>query len=154
MPIHSRADLLQWAHAYVELWNAGEKQAWIDNWRRVGPGEFRMLDPVGTPEKLGFQHCCVDSWDLFQDRVKFEHHDGIVMVNGNEVAWVLENHITTDGQAHTAISIETFRFEEDGSVVIRTWYHVPQRDESELGEMFQTYLPDRQAASAGGEVTS
>ena len=40
-----------------------------------------------------------------------------------------------------AISFETFRFEEDGSVVIRTWYKVPHRDETELGEMFQTYLP-------------
>lgn len=141
MPIPSRAELLQWARSYVELWNAGDKQAWIDNWRRVGPGEFRMLDPVGTPEKLGFDHCCVDSWDLFQKRVKLEHHDDIVLVNGNEVAWVLENHITTDGETHMAISIETFRFEEDGSVAIRTWYRVPERNETELGEMFQSYLP-------------
>lgn len=113
-----------------------------------------MLDPVGTPEKVGFQHCCVDSWDLFQGRVKFEHHNGIVMVNGNEVAWVLENHITTDGRTRAAISIETFRFEEDGSVVIRTWYEVPQPDETELGEMFETYLPDRPSGSGGRGVTS
>jgi hypothetical protein len=143
VPIPSRAELLQWARAYVTTWNAGDRQGWIDNWRRVAPGEFRMLDPVGTPEKHGFQSCALDSWDLFQERVKFKHHDDIVLVNGNEVAWVLENHITTDGETSMAISIETFRFEEDGSVVIRTWYKVPRPDASELGEMFETYLPGR-----------
>jgi len=141
VPIPSRAELLKWAHDYVVLWNAGDEQGWVDNWRQYGTGEFRMLDPVGTPEKVGFEHCCLDSWKLFQSRVRFKHHNDIVLVNGNEVAWVLENHITTDGETHMAISVETFRFEEDGSVVIRTWYKVPQRDETELGEMFQNYLP-------------
>ena len=143
MPIPSRAELLQWARNYVDLWNAGDKQGWIDNWRKVGPGEFRMLDPVGTPEKHGFDHCAGDSWELFQARVKFKHHNDIVLVNGNEVAWVLENHITTDGETNMAISIETFRFEEKGDVVIRTWNKVPRPDDSELGEMFEEYLPGR-----------
>jgi hypothetical protein len=39
------------------------------------------------------------------------------------------------------LSIETYRFEADGSVVIRTYYRVPARTDGELGEMFQTYLP-------------
>ena len=63
-------------------------------------------------------------------------------MNGNEVAWALENHLTVDGEEMVALSIETYRFEEDGSVVIRTYYNVPQRDDTELGEMFQTYLPE------------
>ena len=143
MPIPSRAELLQFAKAYVDTWNAGDREAWVRNWQAVTNGQgFRMLDPVGTPEKTGFKECCEDSWDLFQARVKFKHHNDIVLVNGNELAWVLENHITTDGHTHMGISIETFRFEEDGSVMIRTWYKVPQKNESELGEMFQTYLPE------------
>jgi len=141
MPIPTRPELLEWARNYVELWNAGDKEAWIANWKKVATGEFRMLDPVGTPEKTGFQHCCVDSWDLFQGRVKFRHGDDAVFVNGNEVAWLLENHIETDGKKSKALSIETYRFEEDGSVVVRTYYKVPARDDTELGEMFQTYLP-------------
>ena len=40
------------------------------------------------------------------------------------------------------MSIETYRFEDDGSVVIRTYYKVPERGADELGEMFQTYLPE------------
>lgn len=142
MPIPSKAQLKQFAKDYVALWNAGDREAWLRNWRSVCPGEFTMLDPVGTPEKRGFKECCEDPWELFNGRVEFKHHDDIVMVNGNELAWVLENRITTDGRTITGYSIETFRFEEDGSVVIRTWYEVPDRDPSELGDMFQTYLPE------------
>src|SRR5262245_45467286 len=57
MPVPSRAQLLKWADGYVELWNAGDKLAWEQNWRDVAPGEFRMLDPVGTPERRGFEAC-------------------------------------------------------------------------------------------------
>ena len=35
--------LLNWANNYPKLWNAGDKQAWVDNWRSVATGEFRML---------------------------------------------------------------------------------------------------------------
>ena len=135
-------ELKRWAENYTRLWNAGDKQAWIDNYRKVGPGHYRMLDPVGTPEKVGFQHCCVDSWDLFQPSVRFRVVPGSLFICGNEVAWLLENHITTDGRTTVALSIETYRFEADGSVSIRTWYRIPQRDSSELGRVFQTYLPE------------
>lgn len=142
MPTPTREQLQQWADDYVALWNAGDKQAWIENWRRVAPGDFRMLDPVGTPEKRGFEHCAVDSWELFQKRVRFRIVPGTLFICGNEVAWLLENSITTDGKTVAAKSIETYRFEPDGSVVIRTYYVVPERDRSEMGEMFQTYLPE------------
>jgi len=133
--------LRAWAEDYVALWNAGDKEGWVRNWRSVAPGEFRMLDPVGTPEKRGFEECALQSWDLFQARVKFKVADGTLFICGNEVAWLLENHITTDGRSTVGLSIETYRFEADGSVVIRTYYRVPARTDGELGEMFQTYLP-------------
>ena len=58
-----------------------------------------------------------------------------------KVAWLLENHITHDGKKTVGFSIETYRFEPDGSVVIRTYYRVPARTDDELGEMFKQYLP-------------
>jgi hypothetical protein len=58
MPVPSQQQLREWAERYVALWNAGDKEGWIRNWRSVAPGEFRMLDPVGTPEKRGFERCC------------------------------------------------------------------------------------------------
>ena len=137
----TRQQLQDWAKNYVALWNAGDRDAWARNWRSVAPGDFRMLDPVGTPEKRGFEHCALDSWDLFQKRVKFRIVDGTLFICGNEVAWTLENSITADGKTHAALSIETYRFEPDGSVVIRTYYKVPERTQDELGQMFQTYLP-------------
>ena len=38
-------------------------------------------------------------------------------------------------------SIETYRFEPDGSVVIRTFYKVPQHGDGQIGGLFKTYLP-------------
>jgi len=137
----SRKQLQDWAANHTVLWNAGDREGWARNWRSVAPGEFRMLDPVGTPEKRGFEECTLKPWDLFQSRLKFEIVDGTLMICGNEVAWLLENRLTTDGRTTVAFSIETYRFEPDGSVMIRTYYRVPARTNDELGEMFQTYLP-------------
>jgi len=143
VPTRTKKQLLKWAEKYVSLWNAGDKQGWIENWRSVAPGDFRMLDPVGTPEKVGFDHCALDSWDLFQENVRFKIQDGALFVCGNEVAWLLENHISHDGAETIGLSIETYRFEEDGSVTIRTFYRVPARSDDELGEMFKVYLPEQ-----------
>ncbi len=142
MPKPTREALEKWAENYVALWNAGDKEAWIRNWRSVAPGGFRMLDPVGTPEKHGFEECCAKPFDLFQSRVRFRIADGSLFICDNEVAWLLENHIEADGRSFVGRSIETYRFEPDGSVVIRTYYDVPARTDDELGTMFQEYLPE------------
>ena len=141
MAVPTKKQLLKWAENYVALWNAGDKAGWAENWRSVAPGDFRMLDPVGTPEKVGFEHCALDSFDLFNKNLRFKIADGSLFVNGNEVAWLLENHITTDGETQIGLSIETYRFEEDGSVVIRTYYRVPPHGDGELGTIFKEYLP-------------
>ncbi len=142
MPTPSIDEMKQWAQNYVKYWNAGDKDAWEKNWRKIAPGDFRMLDPVGTPEKFGFEDCCLKSYDLFQPNVRFKIADGALFICANEVAWLLENRITTEGREEfVGLSIETYRFEEDGSVVIRTYYRVPPRTDDELGGIFQEYLP-------------
>jgi hypothetical protein len=141
----SRKELQNWATNYIALWNAGDKAAWLENWRAVAPGDVRMIDPVGTPEKQGGEQCWSDSWDLFNKAVHFKIQDGTLFFNGNEVAWLLENHITTDGKTTLGLSIETYRFEADGSVVIRTYYRVPARGDDELGAIFKQYLPEDEA---------
>ena len=70
----TRAQLQDWAASYVALWNAGDKAGWIENWKRVAPGEIRMLDPVGTPEKRGFEECCAAPFDLSQDLAALGAH--------------------------------------------------------------------------------
>lgn len=136
------AALKNWAEHYVTLWNAGDREGWARNWRAVAPGEFTMLDPVGTPMKHGFQHCALDSWDLFQPNVRFRVHPGSLFICGNEVAWLLENHFTSGGRDQIGLSIETYRFEDNGDVTIRTYYKVPRHSEAEIGQLFQTYLPE------------
>lgn len=142
MATPTREQLLQWAERYVALWNAGDKQGWIRNWRSIAPGEFRMQDPVGTPEKQGFEACASQPFDLFQPTVKFQIAKGTLFVCGNEVAWLMENHATLEGRHAVHHSIETYRFEPDGSVLIRTWYDPPQQD-APLGDLFEQYLPGR-----------
>lgn len=135
-------ELKEWADNYISLWNAGDKEAWAENWRRVVPGDFRMSDPVGTPQKNGFQECALDAFDLFQPHVHFKIADGTLFICDNEVAWLLENHIETEAGKIVGLSIETYRFEEDGSVTIRTYYRVPARTDDTLGDMFKVYLPE------------
>lgn len=142
MPVPSKEQLKQWADNYIVLWNAGDKEGWERNWRSVAPGDFRMLDPVGTPEKVGFEECASKSFDLFQPNVKFKITEGALFICGNEVAWLLENQITIGGESITGLSIETYRFEPDGSVVIRTYYEVPAHTDDVLGNMFKEYLPE------------
>jgi hypothetical protein len=140
MPIPTRAQLEQWAKNYVALWNAGDKAAWVENWKSVAPGDFRMLDPVGTPEKRGFEACAAAPFDLFQPTIRFRVPEETRFICENEVAWVMENHTPATGRVFR--SIETFRFDSDGSVAIRTYYIVPPASDATLGSLFQTYLPD------------
>ena len=142
MSIPDKKQLLNWAENYVKLWNEHDKEGWEKNYRAVASGEVRMFDPVGTPRKTGFESCCLESWELFNSRVRFRIQPGTLFVLGNTVAWLLENHITVDGKEIVGLSIETYEFQEDGSLDIKTWYHVPERTEDELGQMFQEYLPE------------
>jgi len=141
-PNPSKIELLNWARNYDKLWSAGNRQGWIDSYRTVIAGDnVRMLDPVGTTEKFGFQHCMLDSYDLFQPNVIFHIPPETLFVNGNEVAWVMHNIITSGGKESVIPSIETYRFDPDGSLAVRTWYRMPHKDKAELGQMFKVYLP-------------
>ena len=146
MPAPDKKALLNWANNYPKLWNAGDKQAWVDSYRTVCPADkVSMLDPVGTPEKTGFRHCCEDSWDLFQPRVRFNIQQGTLFVCGNEVAWCLENHFDGPTGPQVQYSIETYRFGEDGSLEIRTYYRVPTHSNDAIGDIFEAYLPENEA---------
>lgn len=143
MALPSKEALWNWATNYDKLWTAGDRQGWIDNYHTVVKTDaVRMFDPVATPEKFGFKHCCSDSYDLFQPNVKFHIPKETLFILGNEVSWVMNNIITSNGKEFMEPSIETFKFEPDGSLAIKTFYRIPQHTNDELGTMFKTYLPD------------
>ena len=41
MAIPTKKQMLHWAEQYVALWNAGDKAGWVENWRRIAPGNAR-----------------------------------------------------------------------------------------------------------------
>jgi len=83
-----------------------------------------MFDPVGTEEKHGFAAATSDAFDMFQSILKIKMIT--VQVNGNEMAWVCENHFGTEPNVGVAHSIETFAWDDDGNLLIKTYYPMPE----------------------------
>ena len=125
MTIPSREERLAHAMNHCVLWNAGDKEAWINSWRTICKGDLFMHDPVGTELKSGFKTCQSDTYDTFQPLIDMEMVT--VKVNGNEMAWVIESHLQSDEELIKAISIETFHWRNDGSFLIKTYYDTPDR---------------------------
>lgn len=122
--VPSRKARLAHAAKHAELWNAGKKDEWVESWRTIIPGEVRMFDPVGTAEKTGFAAATSDAFDMFQSMLRIEMIT--VQVNGNEMAWVCRNHFGSEPNVMTAYSIETFAWDDDGSLLIKTYYPMPE----------------------------
>ena len=141
MATPTREQLITWADNYVALWNSGDKEAWIANWKSVAPGGFFMYDPVGTTPKSGFEGCAAEPYDLFQPTMRFRVDPATRFICGNEVAWVMENRVEKDDKVDILLSIENYRFGDDGSVEIRTHYDIPDASNEVSGELFQKYLP-------------
>jgi hypothetical protein len=124
MTVPSREDRLAHAAKHCDLWNAGRKDEWIESWRTIAQGNVTMFDPVGTKEKRGFDHATGEAFDMFQSINKM--YMLTVKVNGNEMAWVIENHFGSGDQIAKAYSIETFQWGENGDLVIKTYYDLPE----------------------------
>jgi hypothetical protein len=141
MAYPTREALEAWADGYVALWNSGDKQAWVANWKSVAPGDFIMVDPVGTTPKNDFEGCASKPYDHFQPAMRFRVDPATRFICANEVSWVMENTIEKDGRVEVLLSIETYIFGDDGSVEIRTHYDVPDASNEVAGQLFQEYLP-------------
>jgi hypothetical protein len=83
-----------------------------------------MFDPVGTEEKTGFDAATGHAYDMFQSILKIKMIT--VQVNGNEMAWVCENYFGTEPNVQMAYSIETFAWDDDGNLLIKTYYPMPE----------------------------
>ncbi|BBY24950.1 hypothetical protein [Mycobacterium stomatepiae] len=127
--VPSRAARLAHAAQHADLWNAGKKDEWVASWRTICPGEVRMFDPVGTAEKHGFEAATSDAFDMFGSILKIKMIT--VQVNGNETAWVCENHFGVEPNFQMAYSIETFAWDDDGNLLIKTYYPMPESVDSD-----------------------
>ena len=122
--VPSRKARLAHAAKHAEFWDAGKRDEWIASWRTIVPAGVRMYDPVGTEEKLGFDAATGDAYDMFQTILKIKMIT--VQVNGNEMAWVCENSFGTKPNIQMAYSIETFAWDDNGDLLIKTYYPMPE----------------------------
>jgi len=107
-----------------DLWNAGDKQAWIEHWRSVTPGEHLLEDPIGTPVKRGFR-VLGELWDQTgRDRLTITLERLIVC--GREAAAVTRNEGTVRGKPMRIDSVHLYRFGEDGSTHTRSFWNIPE----------------------------
>lgn len=127
--VPSRRARLAHAAKHAELWNAGRKDAWVASWRTICPGKVRMFDPVGTEEKHGFETATSEAFDMFQKLLRIKMLT--VHVNGDEMAWVCENFFGTEPNVLSTYSIETFAWDSQGDLLIKTYYPMPEHLDSE-----------------------
>ncbi|MDB6061260.1 MAG: hypothetical protein JWM78_1363 [Verrucomicrobiaceae bacterium] len=107
-------------HLQIELWNAQNIDAFLAAFHAIATGGFRVEDPVGSANK--------DGWPVLEElcRVYKGWHMEIInfIVNGKHAAAHIKNTGVFDGKPITAHSIETYVFEDDGSMLAR-YYHPP-----------------------------
>lgn len=114
------------AHAAKQdvLWNEGRRDEWLESWRSLAPAGVRLFDPVGTEEKTGFDTAFTENWSRFQSILKLRVLT--VQVNGDEMAWVIENYFGVEPNVEMGYSIETFAWDADGNLLIKTYYAMPE----------------------------
>jgi len=121
MAIPSAQEIRDFYSRYFETWNNHNREGFIQNWRNL-VNDVSAEDPVGTPLRKGFDQIVIGPWDLMNPTI----------ICGSEAAMVVRNEITADDQVVVLRSIETMRYFEDGSVLLRNWWE-PQ------GEMLESF---------------
>lgn len=109
---------------HVELWNAGDKDAWLANWRTLVTGDVTLEDPVGSPVKRGFDVALEGEWDRTRDDWKLSVQELITC--GDEGALFVRNDGTVDGVATELDTVEIYRFGDDGSLDVRIYWEFPE----------------------------
>ena len=124
MPAPNADEIRALITQHVELWNAGDKDAWLGAWQAALPGGVSMEDPVGTPVKRGWD-LLADAWDASPNQDWKLSIDRLI-VCGNESAAIIRNEGSIGGNPITVISIEVSQFGDDGSVHTKTYWEAPE----------------------------
>ena len=107
---------------HVALWNEINRPAWID----LFSPQMVFEDPVGTPEKIGFD-AVHKSWDRsFKPGRRWTLHPEQIVGAGTEAAVVMRNEGNLDGQQVVIRSIEIFSVDAAGLIIrIRSFFDQP-----------------------------
>ena len=106
-------------HGQVSAWNANDKDAFLDHYRRLAPGGL-SIEYVGR--SLG------DGWPVLegmwqQQNAKIEIEEVTAIINGNEVA--CHNRNKVKGSTVAIDTIELYSFGEGGQLSVRYFIRQP-----------------------------
>jgi len=107
---------------HVELWHAGDRDAWLANWRTLVTRDVTLEDPVGASPKRGFDEALAGEWDRTRDDWKLDVQELIVC--GSEGALFVRNGGVVDGAPVVLDTVEIYRFDE-GSLRARIYWELP-----------------------------
>lgn len=110
-------DLEQGIRDNYRLWSEGKREELDRLFRALGPKGF-SIEYVGSPPVEGAQ-AMAEMWDEYGGKCTTEALE--VIVNGNEGAAYVANHLQTDDGIVTLPSLETYKV-EDGRLHIR-YFH-------------------------------
>jgi steroid Delta-isomerase len=111
------------AEAYVKAINAGDREAWLDNFA----DNAEQFDPVGAPPNVGRDALGV-FWDNFQslaDEIDFDARD--TFVAGDEVAVVFTITVTSSGGRMQFDGVDVFVVDDDGRIKTVKAYWEPAK---------------------------
>ena len=124
MPVPSPIEIRRIIERSYELWNAEDRQGWLDHWKSVTPGEHVLEDPIGTPPKHGWD-ILAEVWDrTSRDRLYVTAK--LIIVCANEGVAVCDNEGTVKGRHVVIESVDHYRFGEDGSTHTRSFWEIPE----------------------------
>jgi len=127
MTVPSADEIRGLIQRHVELWNAGDKDAWLAHWQSVVTGEVSMEDPVGTPVKRGWD-VMGEVWDASPNadwKLSVER----LYVCANTGAAVIRNAGSVAGTPTVIESIEIYAFADDGSLHTQTYWELADGNE-------------------------
>ena len=120
MGIIGTVDLEQAIRDTYSLWNEGKRDALDRLFGSLGPNGF-TIEYVGSPPQEGGR-AMEEMWAQFGGKCTTEARE--VIVNGNEGAAYVLNHLQTDSGVVVLPSLETYRV-ADGRLEIRYYHRSP-----------------------------
>jgi hypothetical protein len=133
MTVPSPDEIRRFIERYFRCWNEHDKDGFMATWKSFAT-DICMEDPIGAPTRRGWDVLSA-AWDLMNATLTMNVERLILCAR--EAAFVVRGEFLIDGSPTTIYSIETMRMEEDGSVLLRTWWE-PQ------GEMLEGYAAGRE----------
>lgn len=112
-----KPDLEQGVRDNYRLWNEGQRAALDQLFRQLGPNGF-TIQYVGSPAQEGGA-AMAQMWEQYGGRCTTEIKE--LIVNGDEAAAYIHNHLQTENGVVTLPSLETYAV-TDGVLRIR-YFH-------------------------------